>query len=178
MTLEPTRAPMRIEPDGLSHPAVLALLEEHLGSMRALTPAGSVHALDVARLRQPGIRFWSAWEGESLLGCAALADLGATHGEIKSMRTVATHRRSGVARALLNHILEFARANGYRRLSLETGAGAAFHPAHGLYRSFGFADCGPYGSYREDPNSRFMTLELRPVMVPDKRATVDFAQEG
>lgn len=151
---------MRIELDDLARPAIRALLDEHLQNMRAISPPGSVHALDFAALCQPGITFWSAWEEELLLGCGALKELDPTHGEVKSMRTPAAQRRRGAGRALLEHIIAVARARDYARLSLETGAAEAFAPAHRLYASFGFRDCGPFGDYRDDPNSRFLTLLL------------------
>jgi putative acetyltransferase len=153
---------MNIETDDLSRPAIHALLEEHLRHMHALGPPESVHALDLERLRQPGITFWSAWDGGRLLGCGALKELSATHGEVKSMRTPEAQRRTGAGRALLMHIIETARARGYERLSLETGTVAAFVPAHRLYESAGFVRCGPFGSYAEDVNSEFMTLVLTP----------------
>ena len=151
---------MKIEIDDLSRPAIHALLAEHLRNMHALGPPESVHALDLGQLRRPAITFWSAWEGELLLGCAALLELDRRHGEVKSMRTPEARRRSGAGRALLMHIVEVARARGYERLSLETGSVAAFEPAHRLYESAGFTRTGPFGSYVEDPNSVFMTLAL------------------
>jgi putative acetyltransferase len=153
---------MRIEVDDLSRPAVHALLKEHLRNMYEITPAESVHALDLASLRRPDITFWTAWEGELLLGCGALKELDPGHGEIKSMRTPEAHRRRGAGRAILTHIIEVARARSYGRLSLETGAMEPFSPARELYRSFGFDYCGPFGDYVEDPNSVFMTLRLEP----------------
>jgi len=153
---------MKIERDDLSRPAIHELLEEHLRSMRALSPPESVHALDLERLRAPAITFWSAWEGDLLLGCGALLELDARHGEVKSMRTPEARRRTGAGRALLMHIIEEARSRGYERLSLETGSMAAFEPAHRLYESAGFTRTGPFGSYAEDPNSVFMTLALKP----------------
>jgi putative acetyltransferase len=152
---------MKIELDDLRRPAIHALLEEHLRNMHALGPPESVHALDLDRLRAPGITFWSAWDGGELLGCGALSELSPTHGEIKSMRTPEARRRTGAGRALLRHIIEAARARGYERLSLETGSVAAFEPAHRLYESAGFTRTGPFGAYVEDPNSVFMTLALR-----------------
>jgi putative acetyltransferase len=151
---------MKIESDDLSRPEVHALLDEHLRSMHALSPPESVHALDLERLRSPGITFWSAWEGSLLLGCGALKELDSRHGEVKSMRTPAAMRRRGAGRALLHHIMAVARSRGYERLSLETGAAIAFEPAQQLYRSFGFTTCAPFGDYAEDPNSVFMTLRL------------------
>jgi len=153
---------MRIEIDDLSRPAIHELLDEHLRSMRALSPPESVHALDLEKLRRPEITFWSAWDGDTLLGCGALLELDRRHGEVKSMRTPEARRRTGAGRALLTHIIEVARVRGYERLSLETGSMPAFAPAHRLYESAGFTRTGPFGSYAEDPNSVFMTLALVP----------------
>lgn len=161
-------SPFRIELDDLSRPQVHALLREHLANMHELGPPESVHALDLTRLRSADITFWSVWDESlhgadaPLLGCGALKQLAPTHGEIKSMRTPQALRRRGAARAVLAHIVGEAKARGYRRLSLETGSVEAFKPAQRLYESFGFTFCGPFGDYKADPNSVFMTLELPP----------------
>jgi len=76
------------------------------------------------------------------------------------MRTASTHLRKGVASQMLRHIIAEADRRKYRRLSLETGSMAYFEPARRLYASFGFAHCGPFASYVEDPNSVFMTKEI------------------
>lgn len=151
---------MDIRIDDLRGPEIALLLEEHLRSLRALSPPESVHALNLGKLRQPEITFWTVWEGADLLGCGALKELDARHGELKSMRTAAPHLRKGVASALLRHILEEAKRRSYLRLSLETGAPAAFVPARNLYARFGFQVCGPFTGYVEDPNSVFMTMCL------------------
>ncbi len=151
---------MRIEVDDLTHPHVIALLEEHLANMYELSPPESVHALDLSKLRQPEITFWSVWDDATLIGCGALKELSATHGEIKSMRTPKAIRRRGAGRAMLAHIIDVARLRGYERLSLETGSQPGFAPAQALYTSFGFSACGPFADYREDPHSFFMTLHL------------------
>lgn len=151
---------MRIELDDLSRPEVHALLREHLSEMHELSPPESVHALDLARLRSPDVTFWSVWDGSLLLGCGALKQLDPAHGEVKSMRTPTALRRRGAGRAVLAHIIGEARARGYERLSLETGSMAAFVPAQALYERFGFTCCAPFGDYKADPNSVFMTLAL------------------
>jgi putative acetyltransferase len=151
---------MRIEVDDVSRPQVVALLEEHLGNMYELSPPDQVFAFDAAKLRAPGVVFWTAWKDETLLGCAALKELSATQGEVKSMRTPSRLRRQGAGRALLQHILDVARARGYRELFLETGNHPAFGPAHALYRSVGFRECGPFAGYAENGNSVFMSLQL------------------
>jgi putative acetyltransferase len=151
---------MLIRRDDLQGPEIRALLEEHLADMRRISPPESVHALDLAGLRRPEVAFWTLWDGEALAGCGALKAIDAAHGEVKSMRTAATHRRRGVARALLDHIVAEARRRGYARLSLETGSQPAFAPARTLYAAAGFVPCGPFAGYRDDPHSVFMTLAL------------------
>jgi putative acetyltransferase len=152
---------MHIETDDLFRPQVHALLEEHLTNMYELSPPEQVFALDLAKLRVPGITFWTVWEADSLLGCGALKELSPTHGEIKSMRTPALARGKGAGRAVLEHIIEVARQRGYTRLSLETGTHPAFEPAHNLYRSKGFEVSGPFGSYGVNSHSVFMALSIK-----------------
>lgn len=151
---------MEIKVDDLTGPEIAALIGEHLHSMTLHSPPESIHALDLDRLKKPGITFWSAWEQEELLGCGALKELDPQHGEIKSMKTAKAHLRKGVARRILAHIVEEAKRRGYRRVSLETGSMEAFDPARRLYESFGFDYCEPFADYEEDPNSVFMTKEL------------------
>ncbi|HEY7222051.1 MAG TPA: GNAT family N-acetyltransferase [Micromonosporaceae bacterium] len=147
--------------DDLTGPEIAALLAEHLADMRAATPEPeSRHALDLDGLRAPGITFWSVWDGDDLVGCGALKRLDDTHGELKSMRTIGERRRSGVASALLARIIDEARSQGFARLSLETGSGVFHAPARALYAKFGFVECEPFGDYRRDPNSAFMTRRL------------------
>lgn len=146
--------------DDLTGPEIHALLEEHLRNMRSISPPESVHALDLDGLRAPGISFWTVWSSGTLLGCGALNELAADHGEVKSMRTAAVHRRRGVARAVLAHIIGEAARRRYARLSLETGSQPPFEPARRLYESFGFAYCPPFDGYVDDPSSVFMTKRL------------------
>jgi putative acetyltransferase len=147
--------------DDLSGAEIARLLEEHLRSMYLNSPPESVHALPLDELRKPGITMWSAWQGRELLGCGALKELDAAHGEIKSMRTATAHLRRGVAAAILEHIIGEARRRAYRRLSLETGSQPVFAPARALYARFGFEPCGPFDAYTDDPNSFFMTRKLQ-----------------
>jgi putative acetyltransferase len=151
---------VKIAEGGLDQPDVIALLGEHLQGMADHSPPESIHALDIERLKRPDITFWTLREGGELLGCIGLKKLDDTHGEIKSMRTSSTHLRRGVAAALLQHVIDEAMRRSYDRLSLETGSGPGFEAAHALFSKFGFIACGPFADYREDPFSRFMTLEL------------------
>ena len=149
-----------IRVDDLTAPAVHALLREHLGGVAEHSPPGSIHALDLDALRAPDLTFWTVWDGAIAAGCGALREVDPAHGEIKSMRTASTHLRRGIGAALLQHLLDEARARGYERLSLETGAQPGFAPARALYARFGFEPCGPFAGYVDDPNSVFMTRTL------------------
>ena len=146
--------------DDLSGAAVRALIARHLAGMHQHSPPESVHALGVEKLRQPGVTFWSAWVGEELAGCGALKQLDAGRGEIKSMRVADAYLGRGIGRAILEHIVREAKARGLRSLWLETGSAGAFTPALRLYESAGFARCGPFDGYVEDPFSIFMTRTI------------------
>ncbi len=151
---------MEIRVDDLRGAEIARLLEQHLQDMRRVSPPESVHALDLDRLRVPEITFWTVWAGSALAGCGAIKELAPDHGEIKSMRTAPEFRNRGVASLMLNHIIQEAKKRQYTRLSLETGSMAFFEPARRLYQKYGFAPCGPFSSYQEDPNSVFMTMQL------------------
>ena len=151
---------MRIIRDDLSHPAVIALIELHLRAAFENSPPGSVFALDTAGLRDPSVTLWTAWEGEDLLGMAAMKQLDPAHGELKSMRTAPQQLRKGVGGALLEHLVAEAQACGYRRLSLETGTSPAFEAAHALYERAGFTRCAPFASYRDEIFAAYYTVML------------------
>lgn len=152
---------MHIRLDDLCGPEIRELLEEHLADMHSQSPPESVHALDLERLKHPDIRFWTLWNDRcELMACGALKRLDARHAEVKSMRSAQRFRGQGAGRAMMLHILQEARAAGFEQLSLETGSQPGFVPARRLYEQHGFVECGPFGSYREDPNSVFMTRTL------------------
>lgn len=151
---------MRIAVDDLTDPRVIALLESHVAEMLDNSPEDSMHALDLDGLRKPEMTVWSVWDGDELAGCGALKELDTTHGEIKSMRTVAAQQGRGIAGLLLRHILAEAESRGYERLSLETGAADFYLPAVRLYERHGFEHCGPFADYDADPHSVFMTKSI------------------
>ena len=152
--------PLRFVLDDLTGAPTRALIARHLAGMHASSPPESVHAFDVDRLRQPGVTFWSAWVGDDLAGCGALKVLDGQRGELKSMRVADAFLGRGIGRAMLEHLTAEARARGLRSLWIETGSTPPFVPALRLYESAGFRRCGPFGEYREDPFSVFMTREL------------------
>ncbi len=149
-----------IREDDLSGAQTRALLALHLQGMHASSPPGTVHALDLSGLKAPEVTVWTAWRDGALLGVGALKSLGAGAGEIKSMRTHPDHLRQGVAAALLDHIIDEARARGWRRLSLETGSGPAFEASLALYRKRGFIDGETFGCYTASAFNQFLHMDL------------------
>ncbi|WP_405372503.1 MULTISPECIES: GNAT family N-acetyltransferase [unclassified Microbacterium] len=149
--------PLTIRRDDLTGRDTLELIEHHLAGMRGQTPPESVHALGAAELRSPGVTVWSAWSGERIAGVAAWRRFGDSDAEIKSMRVADRFLGTGVGRALLRHLLAEALSTEVTRLWLETGSGDDFRAARGLYASEGFTECAPFGDYRADPLSTFMT---------------------
>ncbi|KEQ17929.1 GNAT family N-acetyltransferase [Endozoicomonas numazuensis] len=151
---------MEIKLDDLQGQAITRLLQDHLDDMHSHSPAESVHALDIEKLRASDITFWSAWINRSLAGCGALKALSPHEGEIKSMKTSPGFLRKGVASALLKNILSEAERRQYKTVYLETGSMDHFKPACELYERFGFEPCPPFGNYQEDPNSLFFSKSL------------------
>jgi putative acetyltransferase len=148
---------IRIVEGSLGDPRVIAMLKFHFDTNIAVTPAGSAHVFDVSRLKSPDISFWTAWDGDTLMGTGALKRMDDKNGEVKSMHTLVTSRRSGVGQAMLLHIIEAAREMGLKQLWLETGSFDFFAPARALYAKHGFAECEPFDGYQLDANSTFMT---------------------
>jgi len=152
---------MQIIEGDLSDPHVVELVQIHHAKSVAESPPGSSHTLDLSDLRSPDIRFWAMWNAAALVGLGALKELSVDHGEIKSMHVVEAKRGRGAGSVMLRHIIGEARARGMSRLSLETGALPYFAAARALYQNHGFVECAPFGDYKPDPASVFMTLDLR-----------------
>jgi putative acetyltransferase len=146
--------------DDLSGQATRKLIEKHLRGMYESSPAESVHAFSIDKLRHPSVTFWSVWMGNEIAGCGALKRLDDSRGEIKSMRVADKYLGRGIGRAILQHILEESRRRGFSSVWLETGSTSPFVPALKLYESAGFVRCGPFEDYTDDPFSVFMTLKL------------------
>jgi putative acetyltransferase len=108
-------------------------LHYHLTNSHAYSGPGSSHALDLKGLQSP--------------------DITDAHRPSRA--------RNGIGSAMLGHIISIARSRGISRLSLETGSLDYFRPAVSFYRKHGFIECPPFAEYVPDPNSIFLTLDLR-----------------
>ncbi|MEX0277710.1 MAG: GNAT family N-acetyltransferase [Ruegeria sp.] len=142
---------------------VRPIIEAHLAHSWDATPQTSNHTMDVDSLREPGIRFWALYEAGKPLGCGALKALPDGTAEVKSVHVVAAARGRGLARIMMTHLADLARAEGVRALVLETGADhlSEYDAARKLYESLGYAYCDPIYGYEDDFNSAFMRLSLR-----------------
>ena len=133
------------------------LLKKHFIELKAASPEGSAHVLDIDGLKVPSIKFWSLWENNKLMGCGALKFLDKEHGEFKSIRIHDDFRNMGKGIEVINHLIDEAKKLKVKRLSIETGAGAFFEPARKLFNSSGFKPCEPFAHYKNDINSLYFT---------------------
>ena len=142
--------------------ADLALLfQRHTADMHADTPPESIHMMDASELDIPAVHFFVAREAGQPLAMGAFKILSTPdHAEIKSMHVLTEARGRGLSKAMLAHVEAAARATGVTRLSLETGVQPTFIAARALYDRAGYAVCGPFEGYTDDPNSLFMSKPL------------------
>ena len=138
-------------------PLVHKLLTMHFVELRAASPEGSAHVLDIPGLKVPSIKFWSLYNNDQLMGCGALKFLDKGHGEFKSIRIHDNFRKKGHGAIVINHLISEAKKLDIKRLSIETGAGDFFIPARKLFKSCGFEPCEPFAHYKEDINSVYLT---------------------
>ncbi len=139
------------------HPEVNELLKKHFIELRAASPKGSAHVLDIPGLKITSIKFWSLWEKDRLVGCGALKFLDNEHGEFKSIRVHDNFRNKGNGIKVIKHLIYEAKKLNIKRISIETGAGIFFEPARKLFKKCDFNPCKPFAHYKEDINSLYLT---------------------
>ena len=142
------------------HSEVNELLTKHFIELRAASPEGSAHVLDIPGLQVPSIKFWSLWEDDQLMGCGALKFLDKEHGEFKSIRIKDSFRGKGNGIKVINHLIDEAKKLKIKKISIETGAGKFFAPARKLFDNCGFKRCKPFAHYKEDVNSLYLSKLL------------------
>ncbi len=142
------------------HSEVNQLLKKHFIELRAASPEGSAHVLDISGLKVPSIKFWSLWKNDQLMGCGALKFLDKSHGEFKSIRVHNNFRGKGIGIKIIHHLVDEAKKLKINKISIETGAGDFFIPARKLFNNCGFKPCPPFAHYKEDVNSLYLTKYL------------------
>jgi putative acetyltransferase len=138
--------------DELAH-----VLQAHWLFCTSSTPIEHVYALDASKLFSPDITVFGARIDGELVGVGAMRKLDLLHAELKSMHTLAKSRGSGVGKAMVAYIEDFARSSGIERMSLETGTNEAFRPARQLYKSLGYQSCDAFGDYVLSEDNTCMT---------------------
>ena len=151
---------MKVVENNFDNAEVNHLLTKHFIELRSVSPDDSCHVLDIKGLKDSSIKFWSFWDNNQLIGCAALKFLDDEHGEIKSIRVEDNSRGKGFGKKIISHLIEVAKNEGIKKLSIETGAGDFFKSARKLFKKFGFKTCRPFADYKEDPNSCYFDLEI------------------
>ena len=151
---------MKVIENNFDNAEVNHLLTKHFIELRSVSPDDSCHVLDIKGLKDSSIKFWSFWDDNQLIGCAALKFLDDEHGEFKSIRVEDNSRGKGFGKKIISHLIEVAKNEGIKKLSIETGAGDFFKSARKLFKKFGFKTCRPFADYKEDPNSCYFDLEI------------------
>jgi putative acetyltransferase len=159
-------ANVEIRPEDPRQPDVQALLGQSDAIFQALYPAESNHLVSADVLATQRAVFLAARRDGELLGSIALLVIAPGHAEMKRLFVRAQARGSGLGRRLLNALEQVACDRNITRISLETGIKQS--EAIGLYRASGYQDCPPFGDYKADPLSVFMTKSLLPCSEAEK----------
>ena len=143
-------------PDSPDAMQLIAELDVHLNSMPY--PRESRHAFSVETLLRQAVAFFVSRQDGLPVGCGGVQLFGTTYGEVKRMYVQPRYRRLGLGRLMLKHLAEYARRHGVAVLRLETGIYQT--EAIALYERFGFQRIAPFGSYHEDPLSRYYEMHI------------------
>ena len=130
--------------NNFDNPDVNELLIKHFNELKSVSPDDSCHVLNI----------------EGLIGCGALKFLTTTHGEFKSIRVEDKYRGKNLGKKIISYLINQAKTEGIKKLSIETGAGDFFEPARKLFKTFNFKTCEPFANYKNDPNSCYFDLEI------------------
>lgn len=150
--------PPSIAAETPQQPDVERLLAAADARSAGLYPAESRHGAAIATLLATQVRFLVARVEGAALGCGGYAVDRQGAGELKRIFVAEAARGMGLGRAILQALETAARAEGVAVMRLETGVRSV--EALGLYRSAGYRERGPFGSYRPDPLSVFMEKPL------------------
>jgi GNAT superfamily N-acetyltransferase len=135
-------------------PAVRRLVLEGLGAHFGFVDETANPDLDdiLASYVEPDHHFVVAQIGGEIVGSGALVDLGNAVGRLVRMSVRADHRRTGIGRALVDHLLYVAHQRGYRCVQVDTNK--TWPDAIGLYLSCGFVE------YDRDHVSLYLATSL------------------
>jgi GNAT superfamily N-acetyltransferase len=117
--------------------------------------------IEAAEFIPPAGIFVIGWDDGVPVACGGVRIVEPGLGELKRMYVVPPARRRGIARSLLAHLEDQARALGASRLRLETGLNQP--EAIALYESAGYVAVPPFGYYAGAPLARHLAKELEQI---------------
>lgn len=157
----PPAEPLTLRPIApADDPAMAAIIREVMTDLGAGGPGFAIHDPEVAAMSQAyaaaGQAYYVVVDGDGQVvggaGFGPLAGGDAGTCELRKMYFLPRARGRGMGRRMLTHVLDRARAAGYRRCYLETLV--SMEAARRLYEAFGFeriaAPLGATGHYTCD----------------------------
>lgn len=137
---------------------VRELVAELNATLLALTPPEFCFHMSVEEMAGDETTVLVARDGGKAVACGALKRHAGGIGEVKRMYTRPTHRGRKIGALIVERIEALARAEGVKRLVLETGDR---HPAAWtVYERAGFTRCGPVLDYPDSQWSVFYEKAL------------------
>jgi putative acetyltransferase len=133
---------------------VVVLLEELNRALDMGYAPDQKHALSVAQLFEPHIRFFVARLDGAAVACGGVGFYDG-YAELKRMYARPQARGKGVAKALLDRLEAEARTAGLTIMRIETGN--LQHAAMRFYEREGYRRCGAFGPYGEMPPKAIAT---------------------
>ncbi len=147
------------------HPQVVAALGRLDVYLASLYEPVANHILSVQELLAAEVNFFAAWQGDRLVGTAAVRRMpgepdtgGAVYGEIKRMYVEPALRGQRLGRRLIDVLEAALRGQGVAWALLETGEHQ--QEAVRLYERCGYTRRGPFGGYADNGLSVFMHKQV------------------
>ena len=139
----------RAKPSEVRH-----LFDASTKHFHALYPSESNHLVSSEEFEEDGAVLLGAEIKDLFVGCVGLIPQPQSrYGEIKRLFVDPAYRGQGIARLLMEALEKEATSVAMTTLQLESGSNEL--GALTLYRSLGYEECAPFGSYSLDPNSVF-----------------------
>ena len=139
---------------------VIAIFREYIASPKAdlgFQNSEQEFAALPGKYAAPQGRLLLAWQGDTVVGCAALRAVDAECCELKRVYVRPAARGLQLGRHLVEQMLQEARAAGYQRMALDVLP--EFEAAQALYRQLGFVDAEPV-SVNPVPGTAFLARRL------------------
>lgn len=143
-------------PDSADAVMLISKLEAQL---EPFYPKTSRHGYSIEKLMEQGVSFFVTRQDGVAAGCGGIELFGTEYGEVKRMYVRPQFRGLGLAKLMLDHLGAYARQHNIHLLRLETGIHQK--EAIALYERMGFQRISPFGTYKEDPLSRFYEKQIR-----------------